>query len=233
MILETLATFVTKVMAWTGYVSKVTGFKKPLDSKTERELIEKMQEGDDSAKKTLIEHNLRLITHVLKKYTTAGESDDLIGVGTIGLIKAINSYKLDKGVQLSTYAATCIENEILMMIRSSKKHANVISLDEKLGIDKDGNDITLSELLGDEKDALSNEVENNVIKEQLIKFLKENLPTREYKILVMRFGLDGKAPLTQIEVAEEMKISRSYISRLENKALLSLRKKKIPLDMFY
>ena len=156
---------------------------------------------------------------MLKKYSNAGEADDLISVGVIGLIKAINTYRDDKGTQLSTYASRCIENEILMLLRVNKKHNSVFSLEEKLGHDTEGNEITLLDTIGfDEEDVLE-KVENKVVSEQLVKKMKKILSKREFKIICMRYGVFGTPALTQREVAKRLGISRSYISRLENKAL--------------
>ncbi len=225
MITETFINFLNRVMCFTSFVQKSSGFPKPLTGEEERECIRKFKEnGDLDAKNKLIYHNLRLVAHIVKKYNTAGEADDLISVGTIGLIKGINTFELDKGTQLSTYASRCIENEILMLIRLNKKHNGVYSLEETLGQDKDGNEITLQDVIGNDVDELSQEVETKIMAENLLKILKENLTPREYKIICMRFGVNGTPALTQSEVAKALGISRSYISRLENKALSDIRK---------
>lgn len=219
MILESFVTFLSKIMFFTGYVNNATCFPKPLTPEEEKECIKLFKEGDESAKERLISHNLRLVAHIVKKYSTAGEADDFISVGVIGLIKAINTYKDDKGTQLSTYASRCIENEILMLIRMNKKHNNVYSLEEKLGHDAEGNEVTLLETVeSDEIDVLE-KVETKILSEQLIKKMKKLLTPREFKIICMRYGVLGTPALTQREVAKKMGISRSYISRLENKAL--------------
>ncbi len=226
MITETFINFLSRVMCFTSFVQKSSGFPDPLSSEEELECITKFKnEGDLEAKNRLIYHNLRLVAHIVKKYNTAGEADDLISVGTIGLIKAINTYSLNKGTQLSTYAARCIENEILMLIRLNKKHNGVYSLEESLGQDKDGNEITLQDVIGNDIDELALKVETKILTEDLLKMLKENLTEREYKIICMRFGVNGKPALTQIEVAKKLGISRSYISRLENKALSEIKEK--------
>lgn len=231
MITETFVNFLNRVMCFTSFVQKSSGFPNPLSSKEELECIQKFKnEGDMQAKNRLIYHNLRLVAHIVKKYSTAGEADDLISVGTIGLIKAINTYELNKGTQLSTYAARCIENEILMLIRLNKKHNGVYSLEESLGQDKDGNDITLEDVIGTDIDELSNIVENKIISEQLIKILKENLSEREFKIICMRYGLSNTPALTQLEVAKKLGISRSYISRIETKALKDIKSKLKDID---
>lgn len=233
MITETFINFLSKVMCFTSFVQKSSGFPNPLTSEEEYECIKKFKEnGDLEAKNRLIYHNLRLVAHIVKKYSTAGEADDLISVGTIGLIKAINTYKLNKGSQLSTYASRCIENEILMLIRLNKKHNGVFMLEETLGQDKDGNEISLQDIIGNDVDELAQSVENKILSESLIKLLKESLSPREFKILSMRFGLGGTPALTQLEVAKELGISRSYISRLENKALKEIREKMKDKDFY-
>jgi RNA polymerase sporulation-specific sigma factor len=220
MILESFVTFISKIMFFTGYVNNATCFPKPLTIEEETECIKLFKAGDEVAKERLINHNLRLVAHIVKKYSNAGEADDLISVGVIGLIKAINTYREDKGTQLSTYASRCIENEILMLLRINKKHNSVYSLEEKLGHDSEGNKITLLDTIdADEIDVLE-QVENKVINEQLIKKMKKLLSPREFKIICMRYGVFGTPALTQREVAKKLGISRSYISRLENKALL-------------
>ena len=211
-------------MFFSGFVGTVTGFPKPLTTKEESSLVSKMEKGDKKARKKLIEHNLRLVAHIVKKYSNAGDADDLISAGTIGLIKGIDSYKTEKGSQLSTYCARCIENEILMLIRINKKHNSVYSLEDTLLEDKDGNEITLEDTIGTESDELATKTENKVFAEVIDKLLKEKLSAREYQILCMRYGLKNTPALTQREVAKKLGISRSYISRLENKALQTIKK---------
>ena len=226
MITETFVNFLNRVMCFTSFVQKSSGFPNPLTTEEENECIKKFKEnGNMEAKNRLIYHNLRLVAHIVKKYSQAGEADDLISVGTIGLIKAINTYELNKGTQLSTYAARCIENEILMLLRANKKHNGVYSLDEALGQDKEGNEITVGDILGNDIDELTQTVENKIISEDLLKLLKENLTLREFEILKMRFGLNNTPALTQNEVAKKLGISRSYISRIETKAIKDLQEK--------
>lgn len=234
MITETFVNFLSRVLCFSSFVQKSSGFPNPLSSEEELDCIKKFKKnGDLNAKNRLIYHNLRLVAHIVKKYSTAGEADDLISVGTIGLIKAINTYELNKGSQLSTYASRCIENEILMLIRLNKKHNGVFMLEESLGQDKDGNEITLQDIIGNDVDELAQNVENKILSENLIKLLKENLTTREFKILSMRFGLGNTPALTQLEVAKKLGISRSYISRIENKALKDIREKIKDKDFFW
>ncbi|MGN1222943.1 MAG: RNA polymerase sporulation sigma factor SigK [Christensenellales bacterium] len=233
MICESFLNFLNRVMCFTSFVQKSRGFPKPLTSEEELECIKEFKEnGNIEAKNKLIYHNLRLVAHIVKKYSQAGEADDFISVGTIGLIKAINTYSLDKNTQLSTYAARCIENEILMLIRLNKKHNGVYSLEESLGHDKDGNEITLQDILGSEIDEVSHKVEGNILTAELMKTLKENLTEREYNIICMRFGLNNSPCLTQLEVAQKLGISRSYISRIENKVLKDIRLKLKEKDFY-
>lgn len=226
MIIENFVTFMNKIMLFSSYVNKVSGFPKQLTQDEERLLLEKYHNGNLEAKNKLIEHNLRLVAHIVKKYTSSGEAEDLISAGSIGLIKAINTYSKDKNTQLSTYAARCIENEILMLLRANKKHNQTISINESLGNDKDGNEIILSDIIPNVEDDAIEEVESQIINKELYKLLKTTLTEREYKIICLRYGLNGDKPLTQREIASKLNISRSYISRLETKALQELRKKK-------
>lgn len=219
MIFDTLAIFLSKIMFFTSFVNSATGFPKPLTKEEEDEAVSKMLKGDEKARELLINHNLRLVAHIVRKYRTAGDADDFISAGIIGLIKAINSYKLSKGTQLSTYASRCIENEILMLIRVSKKHNGVYSLEESLGKDKDGNEITLSDIIPIEEKGVDTQVETKILTEKLIQDMQKILDEREFKVIMMRYGLNNQPALTQLEVAKKLSISRSYISRIENKAL--------------
>lgn len=215
-----------KIMLFSSYVNRVSGFPQQLTHEEEQKLLEEFKNGNLEAKNTLIEHNLRLVAHIVKKYTASGEAEDLISAGSIGLIKAINTYSKEKKTQLSTYAARCIENEILMLLRTNKKHNQTLSINESLGNDKDGNEILLGDIIPNNEDDAIEEVEKEIINKELYKLLKESLSEREYQIICMRYGLNGDKPLTQREIALKLKISRSYISRLETKALTELRKKK-------
>lgn len=219
MVFENFMLFMNKIMLFSSYVNNASGFPKPLTPEEEKMYFEKFKNGDTKAKEILINHNLRLVAHIVKKYSGAGEADDLISVGSIGLIKAINNFEYGKGTQLSTYAARCIENEILMLIRMNKKHKKVLSIQESLGRDKDGNEIELLDVLPGLDDEVYNIVENNILTEKINKIIKEKLPPREAEIIRLRYGLGGKPALTQREVAVKLDISRSYISRLETKAI--------------
>lgn len=200
-------------------------FPKPLSEKKEREYLEKMAQGDAEAKNKLIEHNLRLVAHIIKKYYgVSSEQDDLVSIGTIGLIKAINTFRSDKNIRLSSYASRCIENEILMHFRSAKKSAQDVSINETIDTDKDGNQLTLLDIMAVDDDILDN-LDKKLNIKKLGQFINEELTGREKKIIVMRYGLDGKKPVTQKEIAKLMNISRSYVSRIETKALKKLRKR--------
>ncbi len=214
-----------KIMFFTSYINNNSSFPKPLTQKQEREYLEKFEKGDEKAKEILIEHNLRLVAHVVKKYSQSEEADDLISVGSLGLIKAINTYRLSHGTQFSTYAARCIENEILMLIRANKKHKNTVSIEDVLGADDENNEITIGDLNYNEDENVEKIAENKYVAERLDKILKEVLSKREYEIMCLRYGLNGNPILPQREVAEKLNISRSYISRLEKKSLEILRAK--------
>lgn len=200
-------------------------FPKPLSEKQEREYLQKVQQGDMDARNKLIEHNLRLVAHIIKKYYgTQSEQDDLVSIGTIGLIKAIDTFKPDKNIRLSSYASRCIENEILMHFRSVKKTAQDISLNETIDTDKDGNPLTLMDIMAVDDNILDN-LDMKLNSRKLGQFINEELSEREKQIIILRYGLNGKEPMTQKNVAKLMKISRSYVSRIETKALKQLRKR--------
>lgn len=200
-------------------------FPKPLSEKKEREYLSRMSEGDEQARQILIEHNLRLVAHIVKKYHVSDdERDDLVSIGTIGLIKAVNTFKPDKNIRLSSYASRCIENEILMHFRSAKKSAQDVSLSETIDTDKDGNQLTLLDILAVEDDILDN-LDRKLNTQKLGQYIKDELTEREQRVIVMRYGLDGSKPATQKDIAKLMNISRSYVSRIETKALKKLRKR--------
>lgn len=224
MIVESFMMFLQKILFFSSYIKNSSSFPKPLTPEEETEYLEKFESGDEKAKEILIQHNLRLVAHVVKKYSQADEADDLISVGSLGLIKAINSYKLNHGTQFSTYAAKCIENEILMLIRANKKHKNNVSIEDVLGSDEEENEIKLGDLSFDENDNVESLVEQKITSQDLDVVLKKYLSKREYQIVCMRYGLLGGPMLTQREVAKKLNISRSYISRLEKKSLEILRK---------
>ena len=220
MIFENFLTFLGKVLFFSGLVNDKNSFPKPLSKKDEEAYFQKFWQGDAAAKDILIRHNLRLVAHVVKKYNGAAEADDLISCGTIGLIKAINSFKPDKGTQISTYASRCIENEILMFLRVSKKHQQVGSLNESLGDDRDGNEISLVDIVTDEREQSDIDLAmHSQLMQKLVTAMRERLSEREFKIINLRYGIDNQIALPQREVAEKLNISRSYISRIEKHAI--------------
>ncbi len=200
-------------------------FQKPLTVEEERYYLKKYQEGDPTAKDILIERNLRLVAHVVKKYQGLEEDlDDLISIGTIGLIKAVTTFDTAKSNRLSTYAARCIDNELLMMLRMRKKYARDISLYEPIGTDKEGNEINLLDIIESPAEDI---VENYSTKQDIQKALhlvSDGLSPKEYEVIRLRFGLFGEKEYTQREIAKRLKISRSYVSRIEKNALLKLRR---------
>ena len=199
-------------------------FPKPLTYKEEKYYISLWENGDETAKNILIERNLRLVAHIAKKYTSATHTmDDFISIGTIGLIKAVNTYRSGRSTRLATYAAKCIENEILMSIRSSKKCAAEVSINLPIGNDKDGNEISLNDILGTDPDALTDDINLKMEIRSMIKALDNSLTDREKKVIIHRYGILGAVPRTQREVASSLGISRSYVSRIEKKALEKLR----------
>ncbi len=223
MIFETLGVFLSKVMCFSAYVQDATHFPRALTKEEENALVKKIKLGDENARNELIEHNLRLVAHVVKKFNNCGEADDLIGVGTIGLIKAIKSYNPDKNVTLSTYASRCIENEILMLLRSSKKHLKTQSLEEVVASDKDGNELTFGDTLEDNDESVDEIISRKYLMKDIKKIIAEKLTEREQIIINLRYGLTGEPPMPQREVAKRLNISRSYISRIEVKALQIIR----------
>ena len=225
MIIETFLSFMQKVMLFSSYINSTSSFPKPLSREDEQKLFEEyVKTKDVKIKERLIHHNLRLVVHVVKKYNQSEEADDLISVGSLGLIKAINSYDMDNGTQFSTYAARCIENEILMLIRANKKHKSNLSIEDVLGRDDEENEITIGDLNYDDNVNVEMLVEHDDLSKKLRRLLKESLTSREFEIICMRYGLFGNVPLPQREVAKKLGISRSYISRLEKKSIDVLRK---------
>ncbi len=201
------------------YINGTINLPEPLSLEEEQRLSEKLANGDDKAREKLIVHNLRLVVYIAKKFESSGVSiDDLISIGTIGLIKAVNTFSPEKNIKLATYASRCIENEILMYLRKIASQKMVVSLDEPLNTDWDGNELMLADVLGSEGDEISREIEEDDEKRILLQVIK-NLPKREREIIEMRFGLDDKEELTQKEVADIMGISQSYISRLEKRII--------------
>lgn len=208
-----------------GYIQSSNLFPEPLSQAEEKDCLERLKNGDEEARNILIERNLRLVAHVSKKYSTANvEQDDLISIGTIGLIKGINSFDPSKNIRLATYAARCIENEILMFLRSSKKIKSEVYLNEPIGKDKDDNEVTLLEVLETDEKSIEDEIDLKMKVKKLYEKMKAVLKDREKTILELRFGLGGKKPKTQNEIASMLGISRSYVSRIETKAIGKLNK---------
>lgn len=207
-----------------SYVSMGNSFPKPLTAKEEEDYLKLFEEGSKEAKDILVERNLRLVAHIAKKYANTGKNpDDLISIGTIGLIKSINTYNRNKSVRLATYAARCIENEILMNIRTTRKTKVEISLNDPIGIDKDGNEISFNDVLGTDADAIVDDIDRKIQISKLYESIQTKLNRREKCVIIMRFGLSGDQCRTQREVANSLGISRSYVSRIEKKAISKLK----------
>lgn len=223
MALESLLSLLKNLIIFSSYVSQKSSFPKPLSKEKETEYLQKSANGDADAKEILVKHNLRLVAHIAKKYSNYGDNEELISIGSIGLIKAIESYKPDKGTQLATYASRCIENEILMTMRATKKHRSNISLNEPVGVDKDGNELVIMDMLEADTSVIE-DVENSIIMEKLLSITKQVLDEREFEIIRLRYGLGGVGALTQREVAQKFDISRSYVSRIEKKALEKIKR---------
>lgn len=217
--LDSMFLMLKNLLIFSSYVENKNSFPKPLTHEKECEYLKRAEEGDPEAVELLIKHNLRLVAHIAKKYSNYPDTDELISIGSIGLIKAIRTYKAGKGTQLATYAAKCIENEILMTLRVNKKHRSNVSLSDPVGTDREGNELTLIDLLSSEDDGVISDVENRMLIEKIMELTKSCLDEREYLIIKMRYGLNNTPQLTQREVAEKFNISRSYISRIEKKAL--------------
>ena len=199
----------------------------PLKGQEEQQALQALEAGDEAAKQLLIEHNLRLVVYIARRFENTGVNlEDLISIGTIGLIKGINTYRREKNIKLATYASRCIENEILMHIRKIANQKTEISLDEPINMDYDGNELLLSDILGTDEDMIMRPLEDDVDL-CVLRDALNRLPEREKEIVVMRFGLEGRKELTQKEVAQQMGISQSYISRLEKRIMLRLRKEMI------
>lgn len=218
-------TFLGSAVFILGYISNNSLFPESLSPEEEKKYVEEMNEGSEEAKNILIEHNLRLVAHVCKKYgNTNIDQDDLISIGSIGLIKGINSYDSKKSIKLSTYISKCIENEILMYLRSSKKLSSEVYLEDPIGKDKDDNTVTLKEILENDERPIDEEVDLKMKISKLYEKVKDVLKSRERTIIELRFGLNGKAQKTQKEIAKDMGISRSYVSRIETRAIGKLAK---------
>lgn len=230
--LEAILDFLKEILVFTGCVGRGAMPKAP-DPEREKELLTRLAQGDGAARDELIERNLRLVAHIAKKYHSVGrDRDDLIQIGSIGLIKAVNTYSPSRGRSLAAYAGRCIENEILMSIRAERKRRGEVSLEEPIGVDRDGNEITVGEVLGTDEDDVFSEVFDNVSAHRIRELIERTLDGRERQVVLLRFGLDGGEPLPQREVGEMLGISRSYVSRIEKKALHRLRKEIEDSNMF-
>ena len=212
-----------KILFFTGYFANGS-YPKPLSPEEESLCLERMQKGSKSARDKLICHNMRLVAHIAKKYSK-NDLDDLISIGSIGLIKGVESYSKSKGTTLATYLARCIENEILMHLRANKKYQNTVYLQNTLGVDSDGNEYTLMDILAVKEDSVFHQAEVSILRDNLLKVIKSALTEQEQKIILLRYGIEeNSTPLTQLQTAKVMGISRSYISRIETRALEKLRK---------
>jgi RNA polymerase sporulation-specific sigma factor len=220
-IFPTIALFFKDLMVFVSYV-KNNAFPQPLNEEEEDKYLKRLREGDRKARNILIEHNLRLVAHIVKKFENTGEdTEDLISIGTIGLIKGVESYTPGKGTKLATYAARCIENEILMHLRSLKKTRKDVSLHDPIGTDKEGNEITLIDVLGTDIDDVIQRVQLKIEKSKIYQHI-HILDKREQEVIRGRFGLDNGEERTQREIARKLGISRSYVSRIEKRALMKL-----------
>ena len=232
MFLDFIWSVLGRIVFFTGAIGSKNSFFKPLGKEEEERYLALAEKGDKEAKDVLVKHNMRLVAHIAKKYTGTAEQDDLISVGSIGLIKAIATYKTGIGTTFATYSARCIENEILMLIRSNKKHKNTVSLTDPVGTDKDGNELTLMDLLFEKEDCVFEDVERTLQRDKLLLQMQRILTQREFSVLCLRYALKGGIPLAQREVATAMQISRSYISRIEKHAIEKLRCKLRAEDFF-
>jgi len=207
-----------------GYISNSFSFPKPLSPIEEKNLLAAFWNGDADARARLIEHNLRLVSHICKKFKTLKiDKDDMLSIGSIGLIKGIDTYKLGNNTRLATYLSRCIENEILMSVRKNKNKKNDVSLEDTIGADKAGKEFSLSEMLFDETSDVFDNISKKIDIEKVFDLISSKLDDRERKVIIMRYGLDNTKPMTQMEVSEILEISRSYVSRIETAALKKLR----------
>lgn len=218
------AEFLRSIMLFLGFVGGGNAFPQPLSEAEEREYIQKWADGDENAKNVLIEHNLRLVAHIAKKYATDSNFDDLVSVGTIGLIKGVNTFDPEKAKKLTAYIARCIENEVLMTLRAAKKTASDVSLEECIGTDKEGNSMSFSDILPAETEDISDIIDLKINTKRLYRAISEELSPDERKIICWRYGLLNEKRKTQKEIAEILGISRSYVSRIEKRAVKKLAK---------
>ena len=225
MFLDIISNILSYVFMLFGYISSENLFPEPLSKSEEQYLLKKHFSGDKKARNKLIEHNLRLVAHIAKKYSAnSQDNEEYISIGTIGLIKGIDSFSEDKGFKLSTYCSRCVENEILMHLRSSKKASGDVSINSVIGTDKDGNDMELIDIIEEEGVDPIDNIYNKVVTKEMLKYIDESLTDRERKVIYMRYGLDSEQEKTQQEVADILNISRSYVSRIETKIQKKLSK---------
>lgn len=219
-----LSLVMANILYFALHIEGSTSFPKPLTQKMEQKYFEEMGNGDENARNKLIEHNLRLVAHIIKKYySSTNDPDDLISIGTIGLIKAVNTFSYDKGTKFATYASRCIENEILMHFRAVKKTANDVFISDPIEGDGEGNSLSIMDLVSDDE-CIIDCIDLKLKSEKLYEFIQKSLTTREQLIIKLRYGLNGSIPLTQNEVSKKLKISRSYVSRIEKKVISVLKK---------
>ena len=225
MLFSFFETIISSVTLLLSYISGNSSFPKPLSAKDEQFYIERYKNGDMAARDVLIEHNLRLVAHIAKKYSNSSEyNEDIISIGTIGLIKGITSFDPSKGTRLATYAARCVDNEILMLMRTQKKTQGDVSLSETIGVDKEGNQIMLIDILKSDTADIFDKINTDIQVRQLYENIKSELDERERKVIILRYGIGGTKAYTQREVAKLLNISRSYVSRIEKKAVGKLGK---------
>lgn len=206
-----------------SYVSQPTSFPRPLSGEEEEVYAKRWEAGDEEARNILIEHNMRLVAHVVKKYQSSGmDNDDLISIGTVGLIKAVNTYRGDKKSRLATYAARCIENEVLMVLRANRKLQNEVSLQEPIGYDREGNEVSLLDILDSTDEDITEKIDMKYRIKKLYEAMRKNLRPREKRVICMRYGIGDYKEETQKEIAKTLGISRSYVSRIEKKAMQKL-----------
>ena len=223
MLFQLLCAILSNLVYLPLHLQSTSSFPKPLSAKEEIQCFEKMKSGDKEASKKLIEHNLRLVAHVTKKYySMTADSDDLISIGTIGLIKAVNSFDYEKGTRLATYAARCIENEVLMHLRAQKKNAQDISMSEPIDSDSDGNPLTFSDIVFVD-DTIADDIDTGEKTQKIYEYVNKMKNKAEKEIIILRYGLYNTKPLTQREVAQRLGISRSYVSRIEKRVLEKMR----------
>lgn len=224
MLLSLLQSLSTNILYFMLHLSQANSFPKPLSAKEEQEeFIKFHRDGDINARNKLVNHNMRLVAHIIKKYySNYSDQEDIISIGTIGLIKAINTFDYTKGTRLATYASRCIENEIFMHFRTLKKNANEVSMNEPIDVDSEGNPLTFSDIIYDEK-SVFDDVDLKMKTEKLYEYIEDIKDERKKKILIMRYGLYDTKPYTQREIAKLLGISRSYVSRIETKAIDELR----------